>query len=560
MNINEELLNKMTIEEKIGQMIIVRAYEFWDKTVSLIRQGKVAGVGQVFTKNHDRGIDVTIGNINYLKSISATPMFFYVDAEEGLSNNFTFGTTFPTMMSLGATFSKDLAYKMGNAIGTEAALIGFNIVCNPVLDINTNHDNPIIGTRAISDNTELVIELAGEYIKGMQEAGVIPLAKHYPGHGDTSEDSHIIMPVIKHDKALLMERELKPYKVLSQKGMWGVMTAHIVFPGLSSPEEIDMPATLSRNIITNILRLELGFDGIIVSDSLSMKGIKEIYGIEKSAVLAVKAGHDIILQDYASDPEIPLNAVVEAVRCGEIDINQINESVKRILKFKEQLGLMDNKPMNIEVARKEIGALQNIALSKEVCDKSVTVLEAHSIPIKLSGNEKILVIGTKAPEEGAGTEDFHSIIPGKSEYFYELCKKYSESAVFHPINENPSEEEIENVIAFGRNFDAIIFGSFIRVVSYKQDSGTISQSQAELINKLGKLDKEVVIVLFGNPYVIKKLDNPMNCLCTYSCDCEYSIESVLKIIFGEMEASGKLPVTVNEKYKFGYGLTTKRDD
>lgn len=550
----DKLLENMSLREKIGQMVCVRAYNFKEKIPDMLSKGLISSLGAVIiTQKGSRDLEPVIDIINQYKKLSKFPLLLYMDAECGIRDMFSFGTIFPSLMALGASRSKELAYKMGYAIGKEARAIGMSMASNPVLDINNNPDNPIINTRAISDDANLVIELAGEYIKGIQEAGIIPNGKHFPGHGDTDVDSHVAMPVVKHSKEYLMKNELLPYKALIKNGMVGVMTAHIIFPSLLGPDEGNLPATLSKNIITNLLRKELNFDGLIVSDSLAMRGIKDVYGLEKSSVMAVKAGHDIILQDYNSDPDITIDAVVSAVESGEIDVEQINESVRHILELRESLGNLNNDPIDINEVRKVVDSKEHVAIAREIADKSITVLENRDIPFMKANNEKILVIATKTEEEGSVAEDLHSNITGKSGYMFDECKKYIKNAEFRVINENPGPDEIESILKEAENYDKLVFGTFIRVISYKEGSGSIPQAQAKLIEKLNNKVKCPVFIIFGSPYAMNKLPVLNNCIVAYS-DCEYSIDSALKVLFGDLKPEGKLPVNVNEKYYNGYGL------
>jgi len=550
----DKLLENMSLREKIGQMVCVRAYNFKERIPDMLSKGLISSLGAVIiTQKGSRDLEPVIDIINQYKKLSKFPLLLYMDAECGIRDMFSFGTIFPSLMALGASRSKELAYKMGYAIGKEARAIGMSMASNPVIDINNNPDNPIINTRAISDEANLVIELAGEYIKGIQEAGIIPNGKHFPGHGDTDVDSHVAMPVVKHSKEYLMKNELLPYKVLIKNGMVGVMTAHIIFPSLLGSDEGNLPATLSKNIITNLLRKELNFDGLIVSDSLAMRGIKDVYGLEKSSVMAVKAGHDIILQDYNSDPDITIDAVVSAVESGEIDVEQINESVRRILELRESLGNLNNDLIDINEVRKIVDSNEHVAIAREIADKSITVLENRDIPFMKANNEKILVIATKTEEEGSVAEDLHSNITGKSGYMFDECKKYIKNAEFRVINENPGPDEIESILKEAENYDKLVFGTFIRVISYKEGSGSIPLAQAKLIEKINKAVKSPAFIIFGSPYAMNKLPVLNNCIVAYS-DCEYSIDSALKVLFGGLKPEGKLPVNVNEKYYNGYGL------
>lgn len=550
----DKIISKMSLKQKIGQIVCIRAFNFTSKIERLIIEGNIGALGAiVINQQGKKDIEAVVETINHYYSISKLPLLLYIDAECGITDMFDFGTPFPQAMALGATFSKELAYKMGSVIAKEARALGFSIICSPVLDINNNPDNPIISIRAFSDNPDLIVELAGEYVKGMQDAGIIPTGKHFPGHGDTSVDSHISLPVVEHDVEYLMNMELKPFKELIRKGMLGVMTAHIIYPALLAESEGRIPATLSKNIITNLLRNEFGFEGIIISDSLAMKGIKDIYGIENSAVLTLKAGHDIVLQDYSSDPEITLNALVKAVESGEISETQVDESIHRILKIREELGNIENKLLSIDDIRKITNSEEHVKIAEEVAEKSITILEAKNLPFTLRKEDKVLILATRSEEEGKIAEDLHANIKSKTTYLFEKCKEFTSNVDLYLINENPDEFEMNSALVQAAKYDYIIYAAFIRVISYKEGSGTIPNSQIELIYKLNLLDNDVSFIIYGSPYIMGKIGTLDNCIVTYS-DCEYSLYASLKVLFGKIKAQGKLPVYINKKYHFGYGL------
>lgn len=541
MNSVNELVESMTLKQKIGQIVCIRAYDFKDKIQSMLSKGLIGAIGAiVITQSGKKDIEGVVDEINKYYKSAKLPLLLYLDAECGITDMFDFGTPFPTAMALGATFSKELAYKMGNIIGKEARALGFTIVCSPCLDINNNPDNPIINIRAFSDNPNLVTELAGEYMNGMQDAGIIPTGKHFPGHGDTSVDSHVSMPIVEHNKEYLLNMELKPYiELIKSKSIYGIMTAHILYPALLDKDEDRVPATLSRNIITNLLRKELGFEGIIVSDSLAMKGIKNLYGVEKSAVMTLKSGHDIILQDYSTDPDITIDALVNAVESGEIEEEQINESLKRILDVRENMGILANKLIDIEKARQDIGSKENMKLSEAIADRSITVFEAESLPYRISNENKVLVIATKSEEEGTTAKDLHANIKSKTNYLFDQCKKYVHNADLFTINGNPSVEEVYKLMDLASKYDYIIYAAFIRVISYKEGSGTLPQPQIDLIHYLNEHNRKFSIVIFGSPYPLKKLNRLRNCIVAYG-DCEFSIKSAIKVLFGEIKSQGKL--------------------
>ncbi|CAI6018430.1 glycoside hydrolase family 3 protein [Cohnella sp. JJ-181] len=546
-------LERLTLEQKIAQMIVVRGHDYLQKTLEMNAEDRVGAVGAVLlTTKGSRRLEDIVAWVNRFRAESGAPVLFYLDAENGLADTFDFGTSFPALMALGATRSPELAYRMGAAIAKEARAVGFGIVSNPTVDVNSNPDNPIINTRAISDRVDLIVELAAELIRGMQETGVIPTAKHFPGHGDTQEDSHVSMPVVARDKEYLMDMDLRPYKELIPQGLMGIMTAHILFPALLGPGEDPVPATLSKAIMTRLVREELGFEGLLVSDSLTMRGIKAQYGIERSAVMAVLAGHDIILQDYESDPEITFRALLDAVRRGDISMARIDLSVARILEAKERMGLLGSDPVDVIEAGRIVGSAAHEAVAREIAERSVTALEAQTLPLT---GKRTLLIATRGAEEGMEAEDLGYVIKGKASYLFERAGAYADDIRTLVVSEYPTSEDAALVIRelSDDSYEEVVFATFVRVLSYKEGSGTVPESQLRLLEAIRERREDATLLLFGSPYAAKSIVPFANCLCTYG-DCVHSIDAALKVLYGEIQASGKLPVDVNGKYRFGYGL------
>jgi len=547
-----DMLKKMSLDEKIGQIIICRGLEYTDSMEQMLKEGRLGGVGGVIIRDKcNKDPDKILQYINHILSIAKIPPFLYLDCESGIPDMFPIGTTFPNSMAVGATHDPDMAYKTGKAIAEEAKMLGFTLICNPVLDVNTNPDNPIIGTRAFGDQTDFVISLGDSYIKGVQEVGVIPTGKHFPGHGDTSVDSHIVMPVVNHSKSRLDEVELRPFRELIKRGMKGIMTAHIYYPMLQEGDEKDTPATLSRKILTDMVKKEWQFEGLIVSDSLTMRAIKDRFGIGKAAIMAFNAGNDMILQDYESDPEITFEALKKAVLDGEINEEELDASVLKILKMKEWCGVFDINRIDEDTIKKMNSHQEHIKLSKAISQKSVTVLENKTIPLNTSSKTLLLAVGGDLLIKAA--RDMGTVIPKRNDYLYSVIKQYQPDADFIPVGEHPTQEEIDKIKAEIAPYDNIIFTTFIRIMSYKEGSGKMPEQQAKLVKMLHQSGKNITTIVFGNPYVVKGIPQSSNTICAYS-DCRYVIDSVIDILYGKLKSSGKLPVTINEKYTFGYGL------
>ncbi len=546
--ITEQDVKKMSLEEKIAHLIIVRCALFDGRIDEMLEKGQIASLGAIAIKTDK--IDGVVDQINEWKSKAKLPLLFFTDGERGLAQMVDGATPMPRVMAIGAAGddAEELAELHGRVIAREAKALGFHILANPSLDVNIVPDNPIILTRAFSDDTDTVIKLGRAYIKGMQEEGVICTAKHYPGHGASNVDSHMAMPQVNRSREELMDVELRPYKEICND-MWGVMTAHIHYPALAPEGEEGVPATMSRAVLYDILRGELGYENLIVSDSLTMKGIKDKYG-DAAASGAIKAGHDLILQDYVADPLSTYETVLKAVRGGEIPMKQIDESVLRILKFKEKVGCIGNKPVDKEEARRIVGCDEHKAIAERIARASITAVEVNKMPFNPENVGKTLVIATVGPEEVNEIIDMGRCVGSISMTFAENVKMYCAADV-ERIPEEPSAECIDKVLERAKGYDTVIFAAFIRNVSYKENSGKFHGELIRLIETLEASDVTLATLIFGNPYVISEPKGMKDCLLAYYDDI-HSIKMSVQALFGEFKPTGKLPVNVSEKYPRGY--------
>ncbi|MEJ8553193.1 beta-N-acetylhexosaminidase [Tepidibacter sp. Z1-5] len=338
-----DIINSLSLEEKLGQMIIVgfNGYEVDSDFSDLLENYKVGGV--ILFKRNIKNSEQLLNLNNNIKSINSKnklPLFISVDEEGGRITRLPEGSTkFPSNKVIGKENDKGLSYKIGKQIGTELNDFKFNMDFAPVLDIYSNPKNTVIQDRSFGTDSEIVKTLGIATMKGLQDSNVISVVKHFPGHGDTKVDSHIGLPVVNHDKQRLDKFELIPFKEAIDKGADAVMTAHIVLPNV---DESKKPATLSKTILTDILRNELNFNGVIITDDMEMGAIAKNYGTKDASVEAVKAGADIILMCHTKEKQIEaLEALNEAVNSGKISIERIDESVKRIIKLKHKYNLED---------------------------------------------------------------------------------------------------------------------------------------------------------------------------------------------------------------------------
>lgn len=543
-----EYIKSMPIEEKVAHLIITRGCNHIPRITEMVKEGKIGGIGAAALVKKD--FDGVIDQLNEWKSLSPIPLFLYVDAEWGLAQVMQCGTRLPHAMALAAAEnSEEMAALHARVAAREARALGFHIISNGVLDINSNPKNPIICTRAFSDDTDEVIRLNRAYMKAMQEEGIIPTGKHYPGHGDTAEDSHMAMPVVNRSKEELYEVELRPYREIGND-MWGVMTAHIYYPALSGEGEEGVPATLSRTVLYDILRGEFGYENLIISDSLTMKGIKDKYGLS-SATGAIKAGHDLILQDYADDPINTYNAVLATAKSGEIPMEYIDESLSRIMFFKEKLGCMENAPVDREEARKIVSCPEHIEAARKMAKASVTAIENKNLPLDKERVGKVLIISTVGPEEESVIADLGISSGLASVAIGDAIKRYCDADIKR-IPEAPDAKTVNELIELSSEYDTVISASFIRTSSYKATGVQMASEQIRLLTALSeKCGITYIPLFFGSPYVLSELPEFGSALLCYSDDI-YSIEAMSDALFGEFSPTGKLPVKVSEKYIRGY--------
>ncbi|MFQ6617336.1 MAG: glycoside hydrolase family 3 protein, partial [Fidelibacterota bacterium] len=380
----EQTLKKMSLREKIAQMLVMnftaRYYpedsDEWQRIEEYIKKYKVGGFhvwrGDVYAMAM---------MVNKMQRISKIPILFDADFERGVGLQFPGAVEFPPNMAFGAARSERYAYKMGKITAIEARALGFHQTYAPVVDINNNPENPIINVRSFGEDPVLVSKLASAFIKGAQENGIMATAKHFPGHGDTGIDSHRELPVIDVERARLDSIELSSFRTAIDAGVKTIMSAHIYVSALE--DWPGKPATLSYNVLTGLLREEMGYDGLIVTDAMWMGGIVNNYTVKYSTLEAVKAGADLII--FKENPEIAIETLENAVKEGEISEARINESVKRILKAKADLGLHKNRFIAPDKIEKIVGKKSLRDFADEVARRAITLVknEKNLVPLTL---------------------------------------------------------------------------------------------------------------------------------------------------------------------------------
>jgi beta-N-acetylhexosaminidase len=544
----DSTLAAMTLDEKVGQLIIPatvgmfmtessEAFQEIQRDITRFHVGGYHMLGDVTSLHEPGGVALLI---NRLQKMSKTPLFITADFEGGVGYRFLGATRLPRGMAIGATNSEDMAYQAGRIAAEECRAIGVNVNFYPVVDVNNNARNPVINIRSFGGDPELVSRLARAYVRGLQTAGVMATAKHFPGHGDTSTDSHLELPVVDIDRARLDKIELPPFYAAVQEGVGGVMSAHIALPQLV-PD--NTPATLSPKMLTDLLRNDIGFKGVIFTDAMNMRGVAAHYPDGKAAILALKAGADVIL--YPPSVEKAFLAIKQAVQTGEVKESRLDESVRRILAAKEKIGLPKNRLTDVDKLAATLGNKANQDKALEIIQNAITLVRDNRkvLPLKLTPEKKVLFV--TIVDSGESVQQFS---PGRTFLTNLMQRHRNTSAVAVTPRTSPAEFElIKRLAAFS---DVVIVNAFVRVAAFK-GSIDLSEGEMDLLKTFSASEKPFAFVLYGSPYLISFLPQ----LPTYILAYEYypaAEEAALKAVLGESEFKGKLPIELPGFYPIGH--------
>jgi len=540
----EKTLKRMSLDEKIGQLIMV---PFSGRFVNL--KSDYFKELTTFVKDYHVGGFIMFGGeiyeatilINELQKISKIPLFIASDLERGAGNQLTSAVSFPFLMALGATGSEEYAYFQGKITALEARAVGINWTFAPVVDVNSNPDNPIINIRAFGEDPELVARLGSAFIKGCQDGKLIATAKHFPGHGDTSLDSHTTLAFIPADRERLEKIELYPFKVAIKTGVKSIMTAHIALPNIDD----NIPSTLSEKIIGGILRKELGFKGIVVTDAMTMGGITNNYWMGEAAVKAIVAGVDMVL--LPPSPLSAISAIKEAVRREIITERRINESVRRILSAKAWLGIHKNRYSEIGAINKILADPSNISKAERIASDSITLLRNYDnvIPIDPRGKGKVLVL--------AIIDEDNPTLP--LPFLNESKKLYDKSDTMI-VHTDTDKEKLLSLLEKINEYDAVVSGIYVRTVASK-DTIALPKDLADFVKLLSIQRKPLVVISFSNPYIIRQFPEIRNYLCAYGYS-EILQRAGARAIFGLEDIKGKLPVSIPGIFKIGDGICSPK--
>ena len=531
----EKTLKSMTLDEKIGQLFIP-AQTSAERTLEWIQKYNIGGIW--FPRVEAKKI---AADLNAFQHASKYPMLVTVDFEKGAGTYVDGATDLPINMALGASRDPKLVYEAAKLTAKEALALGIHLNYAPVLDVNNNPENPVINTRSYGENPQLVATLAVAAIKGYQENGLLATAKHFPGHGNTGTDTHAKIGVVAGSAKEISSIELYPYKqVFRLAKPSSVMSAHL---WIQSIDRDTIPATLSRNVMTGLLRDKLKFDGLVLTDAMVMGGITTRYSFSLATVKAIQAGCDIIL--FPGDLDKGFNAIREAIKNGELTEKRIDESVRRILRAKTMAGLEKNRFTDVEKLSTLVGTEENYRIAKKISAGCLTLAKDELGLIPLAASKKVLVL-TMSNKEG------NSMLSRGLVSFPDEVRKFSPGATELRLSDSLRGDEIGKAMDLANQADVVIVAAYVKIVL---SSGTVNlpATHAAFLRQLVKSYPNVVLVSFGNPYIGGGLPEIPVYVCAYD-NAKALQESAAEALFGRTHFRGKLPVTVSETMRYGSGL------
>ncbi|WP_138493062.1 beta-N-acetylhexosaminidase [Paenibacillus pinistramenti] len=550
-------IKTMTLEQKIGQLFICGFHSLTPDAhiTALIEEYHIGGV-VYFRRNVESAAQLAKLSKDLQQMAGragAPPLLIAIDQEGGMVSRLDHEgiSRIPGNMSLGAADDPALTEAVAELSACELKLLGMNMNFAPCVDVNNNPLNPVIGVRSYSEDPVKVAEHGEAAVRGFRRHGIIATAKHFPGHGDTSVDSHLGLASVPHGSDRLHKVELLPFKRLIEAGAEAIMTAHVVFPAF---EPNGNPATLSRKVLKELLRDELKFEGIIVTDCLEMKAISEQFGVAEGAVMALEAGADLVLVSHTlSEQEAAVRAAIEAVRSGRLPEADIDRSLERILAIKSGFGQMSaGNPAEEELTepgRPLLPPERTVSLLEQAARKSITLVknEGAQPPLPLDPSEPVLVVW---PELRHRTE-----VDEAAEYRYTLgdaLKPYYSNISQMKVGTHPAGTEVQEVLEQASGYKQAV------AVTYTSE-GKVPEGQVELVKGLMQLMRQgqlsLTVVSSRNPYDLLAFPEVDAYLCAYE-NRPYTLDALAKVLAGKEQPGGKLPVSISRDYPIGTGQSS----
>lgn len=538
----DNVMKTLSLREKIAQLIQIRVAGTFTNRES----PQFTDVKAQILQNELGGVVLFAGNVyesavllNELQTISKLPLLVTADFERGASFRISDTTSFPWAMAIGATGSEQYAYQQGLITAREARSLGVHWILAPVMDVNNNPNNPVINIRSFGESPQLVARLGSAFIRGARIGGVLTTAKHFPGHGDTSTDSHLGLPVVQSDINRLQSVELVPFRRAIEAGVDSIMTAHIALPQITGNPPI--PATLSSRILTDLLRRDLGFHGLIVTDALEMNGVTDRYWCGLAAIRAIQAGADVLL--LPTNPVVAIREIERAVKRGDISEGRIDESVKKVLLAKSSLDLQHSRTVSIDRIEEVVSSPDNLSVAQEIADHSITVVKDQQglIPINPIESPRVFSLVLSSSLESSPAAIFQA----------EMSQRFSSIRTMW-ANTRISDELVRSIESAAASADIIVLSTLVRLTSGANSIG-IPKRQRTILNKILTSRKRVIWVAFGNPYVFKLAPQAGTYMCTFSYS-DVSQIAAARALSGEIGISGTTPVSIPNYFEIGDGL------
>ncbi len=534
-------------DEKIAQLMVIRAHsnlgaDHVQQVTDLIKKYNV-GALCFFQGGPVRQAVLT----NYYQSIAKTPLMICQDAEWGLGMRLDSVVNFPHQLMMGATKDPALIYKFGTAVGKQCKRIGVNVNYAPVVDVNNNPENPVINDRSFGEDKYRVAEFGVQYMKGMQAENVMACAKHFPGHGDVSVDSHLDLPIINKSKRALDSLELYPFRAMIKAGVGSVMMAHLYIPAIDST--INLATSLSPKAVDGLLRKELGYQGIVITDGLEMKGISKFFPDGEASMQALVAGNDMLC--LPSDIEGAINKTKQAIASHKLSWKKINKSVKKGLLTKYNMGLNNFQPINTAHIVADLNA-ETIAIKTEIARNAITLLNNTGKVLPIYPDHKIAYLAIGINKENALSVRLKSDLGSETYFFSDNAKEVHIKETIEPqtglkkidtIGDMESAKQLITLLKH-KNYETIIVG----VHNYSRRPANnygLSKAVIYLLNQLQQ-QPNTVSLFFGNPYAMKVSCNAPNLVACYEDD-DIIHQAAADILEGKAKAVGTLPVTVCDK-------------
>jgi beta-glucosidase-like glycosyl hydrolase/CubicO group peptidase (beta-lactamase class C family) len=539
----EATLARMTLREKLGQMFIYYLdANFkpghdaeWRKIQTLVHEHGIGGLHLWNGEPYATGFMT-----NHLQASSKTPLFFTADLENGAAR--FRGARFPPNMAIAATNDTNAAFAMGFHTAREARALGVNLNLAPVADVNNNPENPIINTRSFGEEPQAVGDFVAAYIRGCQTGGMLSTAKHFPGHGDTKQDTHIELAYIASDRARLAQVELAPFRGAIAAGVDAIMIAHLNVPSLGMNPYA--PATMSPEIMTGLLRERLGFEGLVITDAMNMWAVNRNDTPAFAAAAAIRAGADVIL----AQDDIPetIAALESRVLAGEIALTRIDDSVRRILRAKAKLGLHGNRAVSLDSLASRVSSLAAAHAAENAARRAMTLLQNENdlLPLRdLTGESVVLINVWDAPQAAAVTP-----------FMSELQRFLPGFRAFH-LHAETSQAEFDKIVPAAKKAKLQIIPVYTRIASWKGATG-LPQALQPRLDALLDLDAPAVVVSLGNPYIYPQAQNCAAYLVAYD-DGPLMSTAAARALIGLEKISGRLPITIPNYFERGAGITVE---